>query len=194
MLVGRGEDVEDAAAHRELPAPGDHVDARVGEVDESRREVGEVVAAVADRERDGLELGETRSERLQCGAHRGDNDDRMPRAILKPIRLPVAQPAQGPDALAHRLGARAQTLVRERLPCGELEDLGIRNEARHRVAQRLGVAPRRHDREERLGTLARTKERREKRCAQPVDEGEIRAVMGVLDGVFERAGVQKPGT
>ena len=43
----RREDVEDAAAHGELAAAGDHVDARVGELDEPVGELGEVVAAAA---------------------------------------------------------------------------------------------------------------------------------------------------
>ncbi len=37
VLGGRREDVEDAAAHRELAALADHVDARVGQLDQARR-------------------------------------------------------------------------------------------------------------------------------------------------------------
>ena len=37
MLGGRGEDVEDAAADRELAAPTDHVDAGVGQLDQPGR-------------------------------------------------------------------------------------------------------------------------------------------------------------
>ncbi len=194
MLVGRREDVEDAAAHRELTTPGDHVDARVGEVDEPHGEVGEVVAAAADGQGDRLQFGEAGGEGLQRGAHRGDDDDRMPRTILKALRLPVAQPAQGVDATPDRLGARAQSLVRQGLPGGELEDLGIRHEARHRIPQRFRIAPGRDDREECPWTLAGRQKCGKERRAETLDKGEIGAATRVLDGVFERAGAQKPGT
>ena len=75
MLGDRREDIEDAAAHRELAAPGHHVDARVGEVDELARDRGEVVSAAAGGERDGFEVGEVVGERLEGGAHGGDEDE-----------------------------------------------------------------------------------------------------------------------
>ena len=79
-VVGRGrEHVEDAAAHRELTAPRDHVDPRICEVDELQRDGREVVPAAARDEFDGRELGEVVGERLQRGAHRRDDDEWMPR-------------------------------------------------------------------------------------------------------------------
>ena len=80
-VVGDGrEDVEDAAAHGELAAPGHHVDARVGEVDELAGEGGEVVAAAARVEHDRL----GRSARLSasgCSAARTEATTMSGRAL-----------------------------------------------------------------------------------------------------------------
>jgi hypothetical protein len=155
-VVGRGrEHVEDPAAHRELAAPGHHVDAGICEVDELRRDLGEVVAAPARDEFDGSELGQVVGEGLQRGANRGDDDERMPRPGL----LPLMHAPQRMESPAHRLGTRAQPLVRQRLPCGELEDLGVAEVRRDRRADRLALSARRRDHEQRrrqprLGTPA----------------------------------------
>ena len=127
-VVGdRREDVEDAAAHRELAAPRDHVDARVGEVDELRRRgaprsyprppVGRSIGAMSV---------EVVGERLQRGAHRGDDEER---ACSRSPCAQSRQPAQRVEALADDLGARAEALVRQGLPGRELDDLGVREQA-----------------------------------------------------------------
>ncbi len=64
------EDIEDAAAQGELAASRDHVDTVVGELDESRRHLGEVESAGADREIDGRDVCEAGREGLQRAAHR----------------------------------------------------------------------------------------------------------------------------
>ncbi len=135
MVVRRREHIEDAAAHRELAAAGDHVHARVGEGDELPGKFVQVVAATALGERDRFEHGEPRREGLECGAHARDHDDRM--LVLRLVDLPLVQAPQRPHSLAHGFRARAQALVRERLPGRELEDLGIRNRRRERIPQRL---------------------------------------------------------
>ena len=99
VVGGRREHVEDAAAHRELAAAGDHVDTGIREVDEADRELGEVVSAPAGDELDRCQLGEVVGERLQRGAHRGDDDERMPRAGLGPLVHAPQRMKAAPDRL-----------------------------------------------------------------------------------------------
>ena len=75
MLGDRREHIEDAAAHRELAASRDHVDAGVGQVDELAGNCREVVAASAGGESDRFELGEVVGERLECGPNGCDEDE-----------------------------------------------------------------------------------------------------------------------
>ncbi len=191
MLGDRREHVEDAAAHGELAAAGDHVDAGVCEIDELGGQVGEVVAAPAGHQFERLEAREVVGERLQGGAHARDHDEVAYRLVGLHGRLPALEVAQGPDALADGLGARAQPLVRQRLPCGEFDHFGVRRHAGERAAQRLGVAAGRDDGEERLRPLSRVKQPGQQRGAEAVDEGEVRASGRVGEGVFERAGARE---
>jgi hypothetical protein len=80
--VRRGrEDVDDAAAHRELAAARDHVDARVGEPGQRLRQVRQV-HAVTRAQHDRLEVAQALDERLQRSAHGSDDD-----AQRLPVRL-----------------------------------------------------------------------------------------------------------
>ncbi len=168
MLGGRREHVEDAAAHRELAAPGHHVDPRVREVDELRRELGEVVAASARDELERLDVGEVVGERLQRRAHGGDEDEWMRRGASRPLR----EAAQRRDPSPDRLGARAQALVRQGLPRRELDDLRVGHVRLERAAERLALAAGRGDHEH--GARGGQQARHERR-PESVDEREIGA-------------------
>ena len=164
MLGDRREDVEDAAANRELAAAGDHIDARVCEVDELAPDGGEVVAAATCGEADRLEVGEVVGERLECGAHGGDEDDGLVRGVRGLASLPRLELAQRVDALPDRLRTRAQAFVRQRLPGRELDDVGIRH-ARECGGESLGLTAGSGDREQHLRTTAALEESGEKRRA-----------------------------
>ena len=168
VLGDRREHVEDAAAHRELAAPRDHVDAGVGEVDELRGELGEVVPATACRELDRLDVGEVVGERLQRRAHRRDEHEGM---RLRP-RTPLREVTQRRDPAPDRLGARAEALVRQGLPRGEVDDLGVRSVGLEGAAERLALAAGRGDDEH--GTWS-CEQPGDQGCPQAVDEGEVRA-------------------
>ena len=98
VLGGRREDVEDAAAHRELAAAGDHVDAGVGEVDELRPRSAEVVAAAAGRR--------ARSARARRGCRRAAAGRRARRrrrrAVPRAASGPVVHAPQGVQAACRR--------------------------------------------------------------------------------------------
>ena len=192
MLVGRGEDVEDAAAHRELAAAGHHVDARVGEVDELRGQAGEVVTAPSRDESYRLEAGQVVGERLQSGAHGGDDDDVGDGGwIIRGILLPALQRAEGADAFAHGFGARTQPLVRQRLPGGEFDHRGLRCDAGQRLSERFGVPTGRHDREQRPRYRSGGEQAGDKGSAKAVADRKISAATGVCEGLVERAGARE---
>jgi hypothetical protein len=113
------EDVEDAAAHRELPAALDEVGAGVGrgrEVLDDPLE-GDLVAGV---ERDRTQVAQPGDDGLEDRAHRGDDD--RERAVGLVALVGVREPAQHRQSLADGVAARAQALVREGLPRGEQPD------------------------------------------------------------------------
>ena len=121
-MVGDGrEDVEDAAAHRELAAARDHVDARVGEVDEPGRDAAaRSWPAPADDELD--RARRRRGRRRAAAARRAPTRSR--RAGVAPV--PARDAPQHVEPAPDGLGARAQPLVRQGLPRREVEDLGVR--------------------------------------------------------------------
>ncbi len=105
-----GEDVEDAAAHGELAAAGDHVDAGVGEVDEPGAEPGEVVPALPDAvELDRGQLGQVVRERLQRCAHRRDDDER---AVSTPHCVDSTVPSRGSRRADGRRSRRSGSAAR----------------------------------------------------------------------------------
>ena len=112
VLGRRREDVEDAAAHRELAALADHVDAGVGQVDEPRDDRVEF-GLHTDGQRHRLDIGHVGCHRLQQRPRRGDHDaQRRAKALV----VGVGQPAQQHQPRADRVDARRQPLVRQRLP------------------------------------------------------------------------------
>ena len=70
MLGGGREDIENAAAHRELAAPSDHVDPGVGQFGEARDEAV-VFEFGADPKGHRVDLCEVWRHRLKQRAHRG---------------------------------------------------------------------------------------------------------------------------
>ena len=113
VLLGRREHVEDAAAHREVPAPLDEVGACVGGVGEGLDDLVEG-ALVAGLEGDRGEVAEALDDRLQGRADRGDDDAQRP--VCRVVRVGVGQAAQHGEPAADRVGARAEPLVRQGLP------------------------------------------------------------------------------
>ena len=71
VLGGGREDVDDAAAHRELAARGDHLDPRVGQLDEAHEQGVEVVG-VADAQADRVERAQAGGDGLDEAARGGD--------------------------------------------------------------------------------------------------------------------------
>ena len=115
-VVGRGrEHVEDAAAHRELAAAGDHVDARICEVDELHGERGEVVPAAARRR--------ARSARARRGCRRAAAARRAPR---RRRRADAARPASPIRACGAGHGGGGRRSRREGLSrsCGSVSQAG----------------------------------------------------------------------
>ncbi len=200
-VVGDGrEDVEDAAAHRELAAARDHVDARVREVDEPDGQLGEVVPAAAGGELHGRELGEVVRHGLEGRAHRRDDDERahlLGGHLAGPLAergVPLLHAAQRVDPLAHDLRARTEPLVRQRLPGRELEDLGVRQHRVEAAAHPLGLPTGGGDdeqapRDAALDALAQ--EPREQRPLEPLGEGEVGVAGGRCEGVVERGGARE---
>ena len=143
VLGGRWEDVEDPAAHGELAALLDEVDALVGGVGETAYEVLEG-RLVADGDLDRLELSEPLDLGLEHGAHGCDDDPERTRAGLV---AGVAEPTQHREATPDRVAARAEPLVGQGLPGGVLRDqLGV-EEGAERGDEILGLPRGRGDRE-----------------------------------------------
>ena len=108
MFGGRREDVEDAAAHRELTAPRDHVDPVVGKLDQPRRETLEVELG-ADGQYDRLDFGQIGGHRLQQRAHRGDDDlQRRPQPFVVRARQPPQHHHPGTDGVRPRRAVHAE--------------------------------------------------------------------------------------
>ena len=187
MLVGGREHVHDATAHGELSAARHHVDARVGEIDQPHAQVGEVVAATAARQHHGFDRGQVVGEGLEGRAHAGREHELTGRVLL-----PRGDGPQGGDALAHRFGARAEPLVRQGLPRGEIDDRRRGQVALQRAGERLGLAAGRGDREECARAGIRRQEAGDQRRAEAFDQREIGASGALREGTLERAGARKP--
>ncbi len=129
--VGRREDIEDAAAHRELAAVGDHVDPRIGGIRQGPDHRGEGVL-VPHLQVDGFELAKPRHQGLDDGADRGDDD-----LQARVLQLEAAQHGQ---ASSDGVGARREPFVRKRLPGRELGDRIIGKVAAQPGTEVLGLA------------------------------------------------------
>ena len=119
VVLGGREDVEDATAHGELAAALHEVGAGVGrgrEVLDDLLQRGVVPGPEGDRR----QLAETLDHGLQDRAHR--RDDHVERPVCRVAGIGVAQPPQHGEPLADGVTARAEALVRQRLPRGEVRD------------------------------------------------------------------------
>ena len=114
MLLGRREDVDDAAADRELAAPLDQVDAVVGRCRQPAYDVLELDLVAGSCRRTG-----SRSARpLTCGCstdRTGATTTRIGRRG-RAVLARVDQPTQDGEPPTDGVGPRGQPLVRQRLP------------------------------------------------------------------------------
>ena len=161
----RREDIEDAAAQGELAATRDHVDAVVGELDESRRRPRR---GRSPRPPTARSIGATSARPAARGCSAPRTEDVTMSGVSS---RPRGDAPQHLEPAADGLGARAQPLVRQRLPRGEVHDLGVGHERLERRAERFRAAARRRDREERRRPARRAaalEQGREKRGVEPV--------------------------
>lgn len=103
MLLGRRENVQNAATDGELTALLDQFDPGVRGCRERLDGLAEI-GALADAQGHGLQVAEPLDLRLQYGTHRCDDD--ADRAGLRVVGPRVREPAQHGEAAAHRVGAR----------------------------------------------------------------------------------------
>ena len=148
--VGRGrrEHVDDAAAHREFAAVHDQIDARVRVFDQT---AGRLVERqlLAGREHERLHVAQATDHGLDERTDRHDEDADRAEHRIRPAR--VRQAAEHGHAVRHGVGARAQPLMRQRLPRLELRDV-VRIAAvprAQRVHGVLGLAARGDDEHDR---------------------------------------------
>ncbi len=141
VLLGGREDVDDAAAHRELAALLDQVDAGVRRVGEPSYDVVEV-GAVADGELDRLQVGQPLHLRLQ---HRADRRHHHVERAVALVGARVAQPAQHGQPAPDGVAAGAEPFVRERLPRRVVADPGGIEHVTQHLDQVLGLARGRGD-------------------------------------------------
>ena len=169
MRGRRREHVEDPAAHGEFAASRDHVDAMISELDEPHGDVVEVVIARAHREGHGVRVAEPGDDGLDRGADRRGDDER-------PLAVPRREGAERFEPTPDGLGARAQSLMRQRLPRRKLADVGRRHEGGESRRELLG-APARRDHDEQhtglTGCLTSIDQCGERRRIESVDEREI---------------------
>ena len=120
VLLGRREDVDDAAADGELAALLDQVDPGVRRAGQPAYDVVEL-DLVTDGELDRLEVGEPLDLRLEDRADR--RDDHLDAGRWRRRSPGCAQPAQHGEPPPDGVAARGQPLVRQRLPGRVVGDL-----------------------------------------------------------------------
>ena len=160
VLVGRREDVEDAAADGELAPLGDQVDPGVRQVGQPAGDLLQL-GLVAD----GRAATGSRSPRpLSCGwstrAHRRDDD---PQRTGGSSAVRVREPAQHGEPPADGVGAGREPLVRQRLPGREDHHLLRRQQAAQRGGEVVGLPRGRGHRQHRPARPARLLGRRPRR-------------------------------
>ena len=136
VLLGRREHVDDAAADRELAALLDQVDAGVRRGGQPAYDVLER-RGVAGHQLDRLEVGQPLDLRLQHRADRRDDD--LERAVGR-VGARVPEPAQHGEPAADGVAARAEPLVRQRLPARVVADQRRVDQVAERRDQVLGLA------------------------------------------------------
>ena len=185
MVLGGREDVEDAAADGELAARLDHVDPGVGRRREPGRDVLQA-ALVPDLELDRLELAQAADDRLEQCPHRHDeHPDRAGASVLAGVR----EPPEDGDPPGHRVAARGEPLVRERLPRRQHRDVVLGQEVAQRGSGVVGLPTGRGDDHD--GTRAPAEvgagDRRDEGGAHPERDAHraLAAVRGGGDGLGE---------
>ena len=138
VLLGRREDVEDAAAHRELAALLDQFDPGVRGGGQRRRRPRPRSALCPVPQGHRLQVAEALDLRLEHGAD-GRDDDARPGPAAGSSVARVGEPAQHGEAAADGVGARGEPLVRQRLP-GRVLDDALRRAAAS-AARRPGPRP-----------------------------------------------------
>jgi hypothetical protein len=150
------EDVDDATAHRELPAPLDQVDPVIGGCRKSPYDVLEVCGLTLTQ-RHRLEVTETLHLWLQHGADR--RDDHPNRSMAGRVVVGMNQPAKHGQPAADGVRAWRQSLVRQRFPCRELDDGVLVQQAARRLDDLLRFPCRRRHDEHGRGDLAAVADR-----------------------------------
>jgi hypothetical protein len=177
MLLGGREHIQDAAAHSELAALGDQVDAGVGDVDEALHDLVEVVRPAGGKF-DRFEVAEALELRLEHRAHRSDHHAR------RPVGARVREPAQHREAPAHGVRPRGEALVRQRLPGRVDDDAFCLHETAEGLGEVVGLAAGRGDREHRRGRGDRGDHQR----PQGRRRGDVDRIDVLLSGEFVGAG------
>ena len=179
MFGGRREHVQDAAADRELAPLADHVDARVGQLDQAgdrRLEVG----LRPDRQRHRFDVGEVGRHRLQQRTRRGDHH---PKRRSQPGVVGMGQPTQHQHSRPDGFDARRQPFVRQRLPRREHRD-GVAEDGTQFGGQVVGLTPGGGDDEQ--GARLSQRSGHEQPCAGRSDERALARAAGCpLDEVGE---------
>jgi hypothetical protein len=129
VLGGGREDVDDPAAHRELAARGDHLDAGVGQLDQPHEQGVEVVR-VADGQADGV-------ERTQAG--RDGLDEAAGGGHQHAGGVVGGEATEQREPAADRVGAGREALVREGLPARQHRDGVLVQQLRRRRAEVFGL-------------------------------------------------------
>ena len=186
VLLGGREDVDDAAAHGELAALLDQVDARVRRVGEASYEVVER-CGVTRGELDRLEVAEALDLRLEHRAHRGDDDAQRP---VGGLVAGVPEAPQHREPAAHGVAAGAEPLVGQGLPVGVDGDDRRVDEVAQLGLEVLGLAGGRGHHEHRAPGVdeALDHERAQRRGAGQVEGGG-----GAVTRVGERGGEGRVG-
>ncbi|MGX1120063.1 hypothetical protein RKD37_005426 [Streptomyces ambofaciens] len=173
MLLGRREDVQDAAAHGELAPLLHQLDPcvrRCRQRLDDLLQVGALPGAQGHR----LQIAQALDLRLEHGAH-GCDDDRD-RAGLGVVGAGVGQAPQNGEAAADGVAAGAEPLVREGLPGRVLHDALGRQQGAQRRRQVLRLTARRRHRQHRAARLAGQGGDREGPGGGRADEVDVHAV------------------
>ncbi|GGX22469.1 hypothetical protein GCM10010353_41930 [Streptomyces chryseus] len=186
VLLGRREDVEDAAAHRELAALLDQFHAGVRRCRQRRRDLPQVRAPPGPQ-RHRLQVPQALDLRLEHGAYGRDDDAH--RAGGRVVGVRVRQAAQDGEAAAHGVAARRQALVRQGLPRRVVDDPLLRQQGAQRGGQVLGLAAGRGDGEHGTPGLAGQRGHREGACGGRADQVDVHAV--AVGGGLHRFGERR---
>ena len=184
VVLGGREHVDDPAAHRELAAPLDHVDARV-------RGARQPLAPASARSTRSPVLIDTGSRSPSpsttgCSSARTGHDEHADRARRSPSPSGCASRRNTAEPPGDRVAARRQALVRQRLPRGQHRDVVGGQVAAQRGGELVGVAARRRDDDQRA--LLRQRRQQRRADAGRADDVELAAGAHGVDRLARRRG------